>query len=68
MSFEKKFKFRSCVSNMFLVKQNYFVYLIISLYASQRNLRLCQTPDAQNFAKEFTELILSNILTKSSLS
>ena len=38
---------------MFLVNQNYFVYLII-LNVSQRTPGLCQTPDAENFAKVFT--------------
>ena len=42
---------------MFLVNQNYFVYLIIPLNVSQRISGFCKTPDAENFAKIFTGLI-----------
>ena len=52
---------------MFLVNQKYFMYLI-SLNVSQKTSGLCQTPDAENFAKVFAGLIPLNILTKSSMS
>ena len=47
---------------MYLVNQNYFVYLIISLNVSQKTSGFCQTPGAENFAKVFTGLIRLNIL------
>ena len=53
---------------MFLVNQNYFMCLIISLNVSQRTSGLCQIPDAANFTKVFIGLIPLNILTKSSVS
>ena len=55
------------ISLDFLVNQKYFMYLI-SLDFSQRTPGLCQTPDAENFAKVFSGLIPLNILTKNSVS
>ena len=51
-----------------LVNQNYFMFLIISLNASQRTSALCQATDAENFVEVFTALIPFNILAKSSVS
>ena len=53
---------------MFLVNQNYFVYLLILLNISQRTSGLCQTPDAEIFAEVFTGLTPLNILAKSSVT
>ena len=41
---------------------------LISLNVSQRTSGLCQTPDADNFAKLFTGLISLNILVKNFVS
>ena len=41
---------RSFLSNIILVNQKYFMYLI-PLDFSQRPSGLCQTPDAENFQK-----------------
>ena len=41
---------------------------VISLNVSQRTSRLCQTRDAENFAKAFTGLLPLNILAKNSMS
>ena len=44
------------------------MYVIISLNFSQRTSELCQTSDAENFAKVCTGLMPLNILAKSSVS